>query len=208
MTCIRNWLEKVLLTLSSDSNSLQQALTVKSGTSTIHSVSHILFSRLSLASGFSSRLRTYSTARARSSGVEGPRILAAHGSDAALVRTIRTAKSLRTIMPAPLEVLGWARWVLKSYSGWGWLTQAGTEFVNQLCCNSSRSTSGLSQLGLGMTAINPWSVLLGGSPRIYAGGGALQRSGKSSALIKRFSARHREIPGLKPISKSTPFLLD
>src|SRR5664280_584714 len=119
MTCIRNWLEYVLFTLSSDCNSLQQALTVTSGTSTIHSVSHILFSRPSFASGFSSRLRTYSMARARSSGVEGPRILAAEGTDAAVVRTIRTAKILLTIMPSPLEALGWARWVLESYSDWG-----------------------------------------------------------------------------------------
>jgi hypothetical protein len=41
----------------------------------------------------------------------------------------------------------------------------------------------------------------GGSPRIYAGEGALQRSGKSSCLIARFSAGI-EKPGLKPISKS------
>src|ERR1035441_9515324 len=106
MTCIRNWLEYVLFTLSSDCNSLQQALTVTSGTSTIHSVSHILFSRPSFASGFSSRLRTYSMARARSSGVEGPRILAAEGTDAAVVRTIRTAKILLTIMPSPLKCSG------------------------------------------------------------------------------------------------------
>ena len=33
-------------------------------------------------------------------------VLAAEGSDAAVVRTIRTAKILRTIMPSPLEVLG------------------------------------------------------------------------------------------------------
>jgi len=35
---------------------------------------------------------------------------------------------------------------------------------------------------------NLWSVLLGGSPRIYAGEGALQRSGKSLTSILRFSA--------------------
>ena len=35
---------------------------------------------------------------------------------------------------------------------------------------------------------NSWNVLLGGSPRIYAGEGALQRSGKSWTLITRFSA--------------------
>src|SRR5271169_920295 len=104
MTCIRNWLEYVLFTLSRDCNSLQQALTVKSGTPTIHSVSHILFSKLSFASGLSSRLRTYSMARFRSSGVEGPRVLAAAGSVAAVLRTIRTAKILLTIMPSPLEV--------------------------------------------------------------------------------------------------------
>src|SRR5664280_2502659 len=33
-----------------------------------------------------------------------------------------------------------------------------------------------------------WATLLGGSPRIYAGEGALQRSGKRSALVTRFSA--------------------
>jgi hypothetical protein len=52
---------------------------------------------------------------------------------------------------------------------------------------------------------NPWSVLLGGSPRIYVAEGALQRPGKRSALIARFSAGDREITGLKPISKSTLF---
>ena len=46
---------------------------------------------------------------------------------------------------------------------------------------------------------NRWSVLLAGSPRIYAGEGALQRSGKSPVLITRFSAGDREIPGLKRV---------
>src|SRR5664279_4665957 len=41
---------------------------------------------------------------------------------------------------------------------------------------------------------NPWRALLGESPRIYAGEGALQRSGKSLAWITRFSAGHRESP--------------
>jgi hypothetical protein len=35
---------------------------------------------------------------------------------------------------------------------------------------------------------NPWSVLLGGSPRIYVAEGAVQRPGKRSALIARFTA--------------------
>src|SRR5664280_2775853 len=57
------------------------------------------------------------------------------------------------------------------------------------------------QRGLSLTEHNPWNVLLGGSPRIHAGEGALQRSGRSSVLITRFSAGDQN-PGLKPISKS------
>ena len=43
---------------------------------------------------------------------------------------------------------------------------------------------------------NPRNVLLGGSPRIHAGDGALQRSSKSSVLITRFSAGDQK-PGAK-----------
>jgi hypothetical protein len=46
---------------------------------------------------------------------------------------------------------------------------------------------------------NLWNVLLGGSPCIYAGEGALQRSGKSWTLSTRFSARDSKTQGLKPI---------
>ena len=47
--------------------------------------------------------------------------------------------------------------------------------------------------------VKPVGVLLGGSPRIYAGEGALQRSGNSSSLDQGALAPGFENPGLKPI---------
>src|ERR1700690_2149227 len=39
----------------------------------------------------------------------------------------------------------------------------------------------------GPSRMSPAATVLGGSPRIYAGGGALQRSGRSDARMKGFS---------------------
>src|SRR5215472_17272263 len=52
MACMRNWFEYVSLILSSESSAFQHGFTEKSGICTIHSVSHMRFSRLSFANGF------------------------------------------------------------------------------------------------------------------------------------------------------------
>src|ERR1035438_885619 len=52
---------------------------------------------------------------------------------------------------------------------------------------------------------DPWSALVVAAPAFMRGKESLQRSGKSPSSIMRFSAGHREVPGLKPILKSTLF---
>ena len=69
-------------------------------------------------------------------------------------------------------------------------------FASSLPVMIELSCARIVQRGLSLTEHNPWNVLLGGSPRIHAGDGALQRSGKSSVLITRFSAGDQK-PGAK-----------
>jgi hypothetical protein len=101
-----------------------------------------------------------------------------------VVRTIRTAKILRTIMPSPLEALGWARWVLKSYSDWGYRKQAGIELVNESVCKSSRSKSGSSQSCSAIDRHKPVECTFWWKPPHLCGG----RS--ASALREKFGFDH------------------
>jgi hypothetical protein len=55
---------------------------------------------------------------------------------------------------------------------------------------------------------NPASLLPGGSPRIYAGEGALQRSEECLDFDPALQRWPPEIPGLKPTLKSNAFPMD